>query len=1118
MSDEKPRVEILGDAEVEQIRVDYRRLLEQAVAARRLITGGRFTEAGQVLAGVEPIALRFITEASFGVFQMLGQCARIGLRFDDARMRYAQAFEIASRYTESDARTAGNMQSIAAAGIASVALAEENLPEASEWYGMAVELARAFSDGDGLAAELQSYAEVLHRMRDDRAEDVYREALGLPGVSTVVRGVILDNFSRELERRGRVAEAVQHCEYAVTMLGEAGADYERFKALINLATLARQLDPARSTDAFVAAHELIHRIHARVDAAHYVDGYVRRVVAINEEMRRRISDPDTPSLQHPAFDAMVNNLVARFKASDPGTPLSVDGFRYAVANQIAKSGLKNAIQLFLEHRYTDAEAELRLVELTWQHLGAHHELPKVWAVLGQIHTATGHPSRAWAVLERARVEAHRLGDAQGEFGALIGLLAASTHLEVGSGPNPLELLAQARALHSFMARSVSPDSDGGENDGGALDRMEFELCDLFDAVDLAERSLRRSIEIVARYPDKVGDDTRVTRLCRLLRFLAEHARFDEARSVRDELEAISESLTQPNLRYSIHTAIALVDFRAGEWTKQTLHRFRDGCAAFEQVHPGPLGLGETDQLAGTAASHYLAAAELALHLGYRTEAFELLERAKSRALLHALGNQRPSGETDHPLLAEESRLWSELQRLRSPADQTEDPPNEQARLLLRRKEELDRVRDRLTQLWDELADASPEVKAHRLAEPITVAEVTTLLDGAALVEFFVASRAIHALTISAAGIATRIVATADDPDLDDLYRLLVEEDLGPVLANPVYTRLSQVIDDAARDGSVYVVPHQRLHLLPLHLKAGAPDARARTFLLPSASVLRTKRARPQLAGVALVAGDPSGDLPFARGECAHAAARLGASAPRLGQDVTLDWLAGALREQPVGLVHLACHGVFNERRPELSGLVLADADGLPGLVPLSDLAGLDWAGVVVVLSACNTGMHKVHAGDELAGLGRALLGAGATALITSFRRVPDLATALLMTWFYETLNSLEFTRVGAALAEAQRRLRDATARDLIAWATLDATTGDDRTTLACRVVAAAHRAAGNVDEYVTWQDNTNKCRQGQAPSLANWSRQAAIAAQPQYQAHPFAAPANWASFAILGAG
>lgn len=1122
MSDQKPRFEALDAAAIERIRNRHEELAQQAALAGHLIGAGRFGPAEQVLGEIEPLAKEFISETSFQVFRLLGQCARMGRRFEDAKRHYGWAFRLAKEFEKSDRRAGGNMLSIAIAGFASVAMAEEDLPGASRWYDLAVDLARKFSDGEGLASELQAYGEVLHRMGDDRAADLFREALGQPGLSAVLRAIILDNFSHELRRQDRLAEAIQHCRNAARLFDEAGADYHRYTALINLAAMARDIDPATSTQAFIAAHGLIHRIHGQIDVRHYTEGYARRVGAINDEILRRLADPDAPPIAHPDFDAILRDLVSRLNAKDPAHPVSHAGLRHALANQAAKASLGSAMRSLQAHHYADAESELRMAEVVWQNIGARHELLAVWLGLGVLYRQTGHYDQAHAVFDRTRMEAHGLGDASAEYSALLGLSRVASQLTMGPELDSLELLAQASALRDFIARSGRTAADSSETDGGTLDQEEFYLCNSYGAVELAERSLRRSIDIADRYRDEAVEHEfsriRVTRRCELLHLLVEDGRSAEAGSVRAELVAINDSTTDPALRYPINSAIALTDLHAGEWTEHTLRRFRDGCAAFEELRPDALSIGESGYFGATATTHYLAAAELALHLGHPVEAFGLLERAKSRALLHALGNQRPSDAPDHPLLTEEDHLWNELRRLRSQPDQP-DPgaPYEQASRLMERKQELDGVRRRLTELWDQLADDSPHVKAHRLAEPITAAEVMAQLGDATLVEFFVASRAIHAFTISASSITTQVVVTADDPDLPSLRPPSLYDETDDLFTNPMYNRLSQIVDDAAGDGAVYVVPHDDLHRLPLHLKAGATEARPRTYLLPSASTLRAKARSPR-DGVALVAGDPTGDLPFARGECAHVAARLGAATPRFGRDVTADWLAAALREQPAGLVHLACHAEFNQRRPERSGLILAGADGQPGLVPLSELATLNWAGTLVVLSACRSGRHHVGTGDELAGLGRALLAAGATALVISFRRVPDLATALLMTWFYDQLRSLDIQDIGKALVNAQHRLRDTTAQDLITWAANDSRTADERTTFACRVVAAAHRAARNVDEYATWQHNVIKCRQGEPPPPDAWSRQTAIATHRPYQIRPFAAPTNWAAFAVLGAG
>jgi CHAT domain-containing protein len=91
-----------------------------------------------------------------------------------------------------------------------------------------------------------------------------------------------------------------------------------------------------------------------------------------------------------------------------------------------------------------------------------------------------------------------------------------------------------------------------------------------------------------------------------------------------------------------------------------------------------------------------------------------------------------------------------------------------------------------------------------------------------------------------------------------------------------------------------------------------------------------------------------------------------------------------------------------------SGLALAGANtwlkgrNLPeeaedGLLTAEDVTGLDLlATELVVLSACETGLGRVHVGEGVFGLRRAFVLAGARTLVMSLWKVPDEPTRELM--------------------------------------------------------------------------------------------------------------------------
>jgi CHAT domain-containing protein/Tfp pilus assembly protein PilF len=158
-----------------------------------------------------------------------------------------------------------------------------------------------------------------------------------------------------------------------------------------------------------------------------------------------------------------------------------------------------------------------------------------------------------------------------------------------------------------------------------------------------------------------------------------------------------------------------------------------------------------------------------------------------------------------------------------------------------------------------------------------------------------------------------------------------------------------------------------------------------------------------------------------------------------------------------GILHIATHGFFREdaATPTLavsrvsalgearplqhspdpllrSGLVLAGASAQQApsgpllreetLITALELAGLDlWGTQLVVLSACDTGRGDIKLGQGVYGLRRALVIAGAEALVSSLWKVNDESTRQFMEAYYSKL--LEGAGRTSALRQAMREFR-----------------------------------------------------------------------------------------------
>lgn len=401
------------------------------------------------------------------------------------------------------------------------------------------------------------------------------------------------------------------------------------------------------------------------------------------------------------------------------------------------------------------------------------------------------------------------------------------------------------------------------------------------------------------------------------------------------------------------------------------------------------------------------------------EAVEIVERAKSRALVDMLSTRRNMDENASSTSGELLRAYTQAENRLAQAQATETPAAITSAL------------QRLDQARQTLLSQAPGLASLVTVQPVSYQQIIdSLAPGETALLSYVHGADLFLYTFDERGIRfLQRDARALTNQVTELRELIQDFESDDYLesAQSLHRQLIEPFVDSIRQRRLTIIPSAALHYLPFpalhdgeHFLVEDHELR----ILPSLGLLQVMPDTRYKGRGTLILGNPkrhnpSLDLPASETE-ARAIAAQSRNSKLLLRNQASDV---AFRSQAPGyaLIHVAGHGEFLPASPLESRLLLAPTSQSSGDISVNDLYGMRLSARLVVLSACETALNEVAPGDDLIGLLRGLLYAGSRGVIGSLWQVEDEATASLMQRLYHHLEQRKGAEQALRLAQLETK-------------------------------------------------------------------------------------------------
>jgi CHAT domain-containing protein/tetratricopeptide (TPR) repeat protein len=412
--------------------------------------------------------------------------------------------------------------------------------------------------------------------------------------------------------------------------------------------------------------------------------------------------------------------------------------------------------------------------------------------------------------------------------------------------------------------------------------------------------------------------------------------------------------------------------------------------------------------------------------------FNLIDRGKARALLDLmlstvwLGRSSPDGVS---AVGEWRRLTAQLTLWRSQLQRAQSDSSPDARLISRVQAQIETDEANLRSVETKLASIAPDF--HQTINPqqttLSVADVAAALPpDTLLLQYAYLEDDFLVWAVTDRGLAQVSHSVVDAVELDrhisqyiaacnDVQLTQQLPTLGSAIADVLIGPVAEMI---AAHPRLLIVPYGAAHSLPVHAlplgeeRLGAD--RSITYLTSASSLVRSMSKEPTYGRQVLAIGNPTSmayvpplglpssdqrPLIYAEFEARYVGSLHQDAIVAVGDEATRDAVINWITAEHPRLIHLATHAYVHPGWAGRSAILFAHGTCLMAY----ELIGLQLGCQLAVLAACDSATGDLGAGEDLYGLVRSALAAGARSVVGGLWEVNDVSTLLFMSRFHQEL-------------------------------------------------------------------------------------------------------------------